>query len=213
MRMTSGPSSMRDRLAALTRPDHEALHDHPWIARLAHADLRVEHYRAILRAYWGFFRHVETARMHHGSWAQLSLADPITDLWADCTGLGVTEAPCVDDYWLAEPMEVLAALYVVHGSGFGGRVLGRGVAAALPGAPRAYLCRGTSPDLWRRLIAELDRHSSDAPAADALLQGTRRCFRAFGRHVTISCASADASGLPAQRLPPADRPLHKSHPG
>ena len=181
--------SVRQGLASRTREAHERLHAHPWIASLASPALTAGRYRLVLGAYHAFFAHVESERARLGLLPGLSLRDASHALASDLAALGDERHPRErpDGLRLEDGPTLLGALYVLHGAGFGGRVLGARVRATLPEAPRAYLGGGTPGALWRRLEDELERHRDDDVARERLVRGAAGTFDAFGRFVSRFC--------------------------
>ena len=181
--------SVREVLATRTREVHERLHTHPWISRLASASLTSGQYRAVLEAYHAFSVHVESARSELGVLRPLSLAPAIDALESDVAALrGDTDRRLRPrGLRLDDRPAVLGALYVLHGSGFGNRVLSRSVRDSLPEAPRDYLETGVPRGLWVRLEAELERLRDDDVALERLEGGAASTFDAFGRFVSWHC--------------------------
>ena len=181
--------SVRQALAGRTREAHERLHVHPWIASLASSTLTVERYRLVLGAYRAYFEHVESERARLGLLPGLSLRGASRALASDLAALDGDRHPRVrpDGPRFEDAPSLLGALYVLHGSGFGGRVLGARVRATLPEAPRAYLVGGTPPALWRRLEDELERLRDDEVARERLVRSAADTFDAFGRFVSRFC--------------------------
>lgn len=186
-------------LASGTRKVHLELHEHVWIAALGTPELTFEQYGAVLGAYHHFYLHVEQACSKHSFPQCLSLRPARERLAVDIDSLALPHcsrpAPPVE-LNLAEPLEMLGALYVLHGSSFGATLLNRNVRRVLPDAPRCFLAAGTGRDRWQQLNQELERYCNDELAREKILLGANATFEAFGRFVTCHCESR----LPAQRL-------------
>jgi len=182
-------TSVRQALATHTRQAHQRLHAHPWIGLLASPSLTREQYRTVMQAYRAFSCHVESARTHVGVLDFLSLAPAIEALERDIVALhGDTDRPCRPPILpLEDHASLLGALYVLHGSGFGNRVLGRNVRDRLPDAPRGYLDTAFVRPVWQRLEATLEALGDDGPARGRLVRGAESTFEAFGRFVSCHC--------------------------
>ncbi|WP_299916836.1 biliverdin-producing heme oxygenase [uncultured Roseobacter sp.] len=182
-------NSMRRTLAAATEQDHQALHDHPWISRLADKTLVLEDYGKILGSYCLFFKGIETSRSAADTFVELSVDRAVEALETDLSGLGI-QPFTPEQQALPNPVtppEILAALYVLHGSGFGARHLNNNVKEVLPKAPRSYLSAGTDPKVWRLLVQELDVMGADPVAQLLLTSSTSMMFRSFGTFVKSYC--------------------------
>jgi heme oxygenase len=77
---------------------------------------------------------------------------------------------------LPSPAAVLGAVYVLEGSRFGGMLLARQLP---PGAPARFLGAAAQPQLWRGLVAALDRHLDGEAALAAATAAARSVFDAF----------------------------------
>ncbi|WP_299500553.1 biliverdin-producing heme oxygenase [uncultured Roseobacter sp.] len=184
---------MRRTLAAATEQDHQALHDHPWISRLADKTLVLEDYGKILGSYCLFFKGIETSRSAADTFTGLSVNRAVEALEADLFELGI-QPFTPEQQALPNPVappEILAALYVLHGSGFGARHLNNNVKEVLPNAPRGYLSAGTDPKVWRLLVQELDLTGADPVAQLLLISATSMMFRSFGTFVRSYCEKYD----------------------
>jgi heme oxygenase len=228
--MTGAAGSVRRAVAAETRAAHEALHHHPWISRLGQHDLTLTEYSLILTAYLGFFQWVEAARKGFGLPDALSLHLAIAALHTDCNALcptpGMHRASTLSpDLWLLNGPQVLGALYVLHGAGFGAGTLARAISKSLPDATCAYFEAGTPVPVWRDLVRHLEEAGQEPEGERQILQGALATFGSFGRHVTALCegspagrsvrrsvsfGAGDASGLPGPRSRQADPPAHRS---
>jgi heme oxygenase len=185
--------SVRRSLAIATAEEHERLHDHPWIASLLEPGLTADRYCLIMSAYLEFFQSLEELRLGMNALAECSLRSNIEALRRDTIG---GESYCrpmvqIDLAHVALSRDaLLGALYVVHGAGFGARTLLNAVQTALPGAGVSYLSGGTAPQLWRALLAELER-LADAPwRQQDLCDSAAETFVSFGRFVTDYCECA-----------------------
>ncbi len=184
--------SVRQMLAERTRQAHETLHEHPWIASLVDPGLTIGRYCTVLGAYHGFYNHVVEACSGHELPASLSLA-PARDRLnydLDCLNRYHQDNPQIPvELTVDGPVELLGALYVLHGSGFGATILNRNVRRVLPDAPRHFLGSGTARESWQQLILELECFSRDDLAREKLFNSASATFYAFGSHVTRYCGS------------------------
>ncbi|MEO0421333.1 MAG: biliverdin-producing heme oxygenase [Pseudomonadota bacterium] len=177
------PGHVRVRLAAATDEVHNALHHHPVLGALLSADLERATYLAILVAYQRFFSAVETRRAELRAYPELNLGAPIAALDDDLRESGWR--PCRDPLhasWLEDDAAVLGALYVLHGAGFGGRVLAGHVARSQPGLPRRFLQTGPSRATWRTLTDALD--TVDGGRYPSLETGAQRTFAHLAEEVS-----------------------------
>ncbi len=140
--MTACGFSVRQVLAEATGPDHIELHGNPWIASLAGSDLTRDRYRVILGAYRAFFALAEAERRAKDVFSDLSLANPIAALDRDLADAPrrLHAEPKLPMDCTATPAAILGLLYVLHGSGFGARVLGANVKKSCPRF-RVTFCR------------------------------------------------------------------------
>lgn len=191
-REPAAPGWARQVLADRTRATHEGLHVHPHLSRLASADLDRAEYERLLAAFRGFFAAVESRRSALAAYPELGLWTSIARLDDDLARLGGGPPPPparVDGLESSE--QVLAALYVLHGSAFGASALARCVASSLPSAPRAYLSGGVDRDRWAALIQALDAAARADPAAvERMVGAAEATFRAYGRWITEVCSGA-----------------------
>jgi len=183
-------SSVRQRLAQATAPEHTALHTHPWISQLAHPELDLADYATILTAYLTFFCQIEATRKNLNVFEHLSLCGQIAAIEQDLliTGIDVPSfgtdcKPLADQ----KPLAVLGALYVLHGAGFGAKTLNVNVRKTLPSAPRNYLSLGTTACVWRDLLSILECTASNCAEQQILFKGAALTFERFGRSVTQIC--------------------------
>ena len=197
-------------MAKATADAHAALHDHPWVSRLTLPGLTVQTYRRILSAYHIIYSEVEARRVAADVYAALSLGTAVSALAADISALGKgrarCECPVISD--AMGPVEILGALYVLHGSGFGARVLNASVARNLPTAPRAYLAVGTSPDLWRQLKGALQVFAGDTEKLEKLIESANATFHRVGQLVTDLCEGAVVAPTADTNLCPPRQYLH-----
>lgn len=177
---------VRRRLAERTKLAHEALHDHPRIARLLSPQLTEAQYTALLAAFCSFFVGVEQRRWALHAWPELSLDRPIARMRQDLGQLGRPEAPLSTPELpqVSGPLACLGFLYVLHGSAFGGPVLAKRVGRSLPAAPRGYLSAKLDLDQWRRLTAALDEAGRAPNGFGTLAAAADQAFVLFGQWVT-----------------------------
>jgi len=188
----AGAASVRRQLAHDTRAVHQRLHAHPWISRLASPTLTVPDYRALLEAYRAFAGHVESTRARLDLLRPLTLAPAMDSLGADIDALHGQRGPHAVSVTmrLDDQPSLLGALYVIHGSGFGNRVLERCVRDTLPDAPRDFLRAGTPRALWSQLESELEELSGDSIALSRLTRSATMTFERFDDFVTRYCRAA-----------------------
>lgn len=165
--------SARSWLAAQTNVIHDALHHHPLLGRLIAPDVTNTSYLAALAVFHRAYSDVEAARVTLGADAAFSLSPAIAALEADLVGAPVP-ARATPDCWTT-PAAILGALYTCHGAMFGGLVIGRNIAMALPNAPRSYFGRKTNPDLWRALVTRLNTVTEPAEQIE-MRQGAQSAF-------------------------------------
>lgn len=192
--------SVRRKLANATAQPHESLHSHPWIASLTDPDLTCERYSLVLSAYLRFFQAVEGVRVRMGAFTECALNSNIEALSRDTEGCYPLYSDAVHaDLTHAEGScdALIGALYVVHGAGFGAKTLGAAVMTNLPGAKCEYLSAGTSPKLWRSLLAELERLGGSPARQEVVFDAAAQTFASFGRFVTSFCEGASTGSLVA----------------
>jgi heme oxygenase len=177
-------ASIRDRLRAETRTDHDRLENG---LRLADPGLTLARYREILSRFYGFWAEWEPR-----------VADVVADeeflaprrrlhlLRDDLRALGV--APEALPVCAPPPMrnrgEGFGALYVMEGSTLGGRVIVKRL-HAIGLSPETGGCSyfagyGTATGaMWSRFIERLEAEA-DAGGAAAILRGARATFATLG---------------------------------
>jgi len=186
------------RLRAGTRDAHARIETVPALARLMEPDLTHDEYVAILQRLHAFHTHLEpavaAALKNHPAAAMLDGARPralAEDLdWFGVRTLSTPALPRLDT-----PEAALGALYVIEGSGLGGRVIARHLMTSLgvgPGTGGNFYC-GLSADAararWHQLCALLD--PSDATGSDPaavgetehVVEGARATFAALDRYL------------------------------
>lgn len=182
--------NVRRVLADATAAEHEALHVHPQLSRLAAPNLSSEDYTALLKAYHAFYTAIEQARLRKHVFAALTLAPMIDALRQDMVDMGCASLAPTDDVTLDTPQAVLGALYVLHGAGFGGRTLAANLKRSLPDAPQRYFSIGTEKELWRELQSCLELSNGDEHAIARIVESANKTFRAFGHFVSQTCSQA-----------------------
>ncbi len=197
------PKSFRRTLAEATAPEHEALHTHPWISRLAEPDLARPSYEVILGGYREFLTCAETVRQTLDVYAEFSLADPLSALDEDLAHWKpdptVPPRPCLG--FADSGTAMLGVLYVLHGSGFGASILARQVRQALPGISTAFLGAGTPTGLWRALVQAFEEQARDPSDQRAIISAARSTFCRFGSHMSEYCEwYAVRNHLPSLRV-------------
>ena len=197
-------------LARSTRQAHEALHVHPWLSRLSAPDLTVWVYADILQAYAEVHLAVEASRLRAGVNDRLGLAGRIAALRSDLAAMGRSAdlGPTSALARTRDSAAALAALYVLHGAGFGGRVLSAHVAESLPDAPRRFLTMGTSAPLWRALTMALQDHAADERALRRMQASAEATFALVATTVSRHCSASGHSGA---AFPDAATTLRELH--
>jgi heme oxygenase len=161
------PSSRLARLRAGTREAHARIETVPALARLLAADLTTAEYVAVLRHMHGFLAVVEpgmaAALSGHPEAAALLDGGRLRALEQDLAWFGAGTAPLREPPpALSGAAAALGALYVVEGSGLGGRVIARHLASNLgvtPGAGASFYGGPTAEGArlrWQRLCTLLD---------------------------------------------------------
>ncbi|MFK7740125.1 MAG: biliverdin-producing heme oxygenase [Planctomycetota bacterium] len=170
-----------------TRDGHMALHRHAKLSRYQSAELTEHEYRELLKATFGFVASVEARRAALSVHADLGLDRSVARLHEDLKQLRieVDAVPCANLGWLTDSPAVLGGLYVFHGSGFGGPMLAKSVAATLPSMPVRYLGGGVDREQWPKLLAALEQLPLEGPQLQAhLVAGASRVFAEYGAWVT-----------------------------
>ncbi|MEM9755113.1 MAG: biliverdin-producing heme oxygenase [Pseudomonadota bacterium] len=169
---------IRTKLQQETRAAHEALHTHPLLARLLAADVTQAEYAGCLRVQYGFFSAIEAARGESrpdlgasGAVEALSADLRDVDAQADVGALGLPRSPSA----------LLGALYVAHGSQFGGQVIGAALARSLPSLQHRFFSRGTDAALWRRLLSALEALGPSAEHITPAVSGAAAAFDLVAR--------------------------------
>jgi len=182
-RMTSQATSRLARLRAGTRDAHDRIETIPALRRLLAADLTRDEYIAVLRHLHAFHACVEPAIAAEleacpDAAAMLDGARPRA-LARDLAWYGASPLPAPPLPPLDGIASALGALYVIEGSGLGGRVIARHLADSLgiaDGTGGTFYCRqdaDTARRRWQALIALLERSDADA---DAMVAGARQVF-------------------------------------
>jgi len=190
---------MTDLLALLreaTRADHERMEAVPALQRLMAPDLTVPEYAAVLLHMHAFHAAVEPAiaAALHGHRALCLLDDSrLLALAEDLSWFGMQPVHA----GLAVPVlgsapAAIGALYVVEGSGLGGRIIARHVQASLgvmPGSGGSFyggLSADAARERWRAFCGVLDALGG-GPECGAVIAGaaraTFRCLECWMRRV------------------------------
>ena len=185
------PDRLRLTLRAATDAQHQGLHAHPLLARLADGTItQAQNTQAIARMA-AFYRSADPvlaaacARFRTGLggyryYPRAHRLDP--DRPANRTGAqDPVGTPGVPDP--AGLPELAGALYVVDGALIGGRVLARSAHQAGLTAGRAHWdwCARQGPAIWRTTLALLERIGSGPDTMDRACASAHAWFAAFGR--------------------------------
>ncbi len=182
------PGFARRVIADETCAVHQSLHQHPWISRLTLSSLEMQDYRTLLAAYYQFFSLIEQARQRNNAYDTLSVEDCLAALHADLVALDALPPASEGKLAFLDTKEkVLGSLYVMHGSGFGGRQMNRNIEQVLPDTPRSFFGKSTNPAVWRQLNLELDIISTDREALEDLIVASKQTFARFGEFITCYC--------------------------
>ena len=188
------PGTVRNLIAEATRKTHDALDRHEDVGMFMRDTLDVFTYRMLLEAYARFYEAAETQRQALGAWPELALQPTVDALNNDVERLNggsfLTREHQVDMSWVASPIDCLSMLYVLHGAGFGGKVIARKVAVTLPDAPRSYLSFGIDSTLWKTLVERLEAYAGDQEACTQLIDAAEQTFSAFGTWISLYCSAA-----------------------
>lgn len=186
------PGSVRHLIAEATRDTHAALDRHEEIGVLMSDTLSLPRYRQLMEAYALFYEAAEKQRERIGSWDELSLGQSVQALLEDLKAMdsnGIRETShAVDFSWITSPLQSLSMLYVLHGAGFGGKMIARKVAVTLPEAPRSYLGLGIDGALWKTLVDRLEVYAGDEVKCGQLIRTAEQTFKAFGKWIFAYCS-------------------------
>ncbi len=179
-------ASRQAMLRTLTRREHESIETAPALARLMSRDLTREEYTEVLTAQYAFHVQLEAKILRAlplESDARILLdGRRIRALQQDLQWLGVqhhsrsAQTPDIDSHSSA-----LGALYVVEGSGLGGRVIARHLADSLAVSDGKGACfyDGLTADMarvrWRVLCSALEANDPTL-SATLMLAGARATF-------------------------------------
>ena len=183
----------RTRIAEATRDVHEALHHHPHIGLLTSDKLTESTYRTILNAYTAFYKAAEIRRTELEVWDHFSLQTAVAALEKD-TNHAEVSMNSVDFTWVEGPLDCLAVLYVLHGSGMGGRQIARHVSKRLPGVPISFLRSGMDVPVWKHLLETLNVSADHPSACSKVIDAARKTFQQFGAWVTLYCNQKRIAG-------------------
>ncbi len=188
--MSNEPNVRLARLRAGTAAAHARIETVPALARLLADDLTRDEYVAIVRRMQAFHYHFEPAIA--AALESVPQAAALLDgsrpraLAEDLGWFGATAAapPALPE--LADPAAALGALYVIEGSGLGGRVIGRHLAAVLgvgPSTGGSFYCRldaDTARRRWHYLAGLLGAADfGDDAADDRMVDGALAAFSAL----------------------------------
>lgn len=185
---------LRALLATHTHQAHEALHHHPRLVPLASGAITRAELIKLLADYRIAYGALEAERRQRGWWASLSLHGPLRALDADLASLvGVLAPPHTKSAVWVPPnrWQCLGALYVMLGAQFGGRVLGKVLASALPGVRSTYFAPcPDSMQAWRDLLVCLDAVDTRSDAAAEAALGAELMFGALDQFLSDSALAA-----------------------
>ncbi len=196
---------VRQKLVRETSAAHEALHVHPLLGRVADVTIDPATYHLALAANRIAFEGIEERRSHLQVWPEFSVAQDIEALSRDlCSHACPSVELDVPD--LRRDTHLLGALYVLHGSGFGARVISRNIKTVLPGVSVSYFSRARDPRVWRRLVAELESHANSPGRVDEVTYGAQVTFEFIDQVATsLLVAQRQHSRAPLKtprRIPP-----------
>lgn len=176
-------------LREATAEVHARLHEHPLIVELL-AHPSAERYRAVLEAFWRFYRPEEprlvACARRFGVTEQYPHAIRTAWLRADLRSLGCWSPPPVAPtnlHEVREPQSVAAlagCLYVIKGSALGGLVIARALGGRLPNdCGRAFLTGDgdATERTWSEFRHFCERVCPDEQARIAATAAARRVFR------------------------------------
>jgi heme oxygenase (biliverdin-IX-beta and delta-forming) len=211
--MMPEPNSRLTRLRAATQDSHARIETAPALVRLMAHDLTRNEYVIILQHFQAFYRHLEpvvAAELETlpDAAAMLDGSRP-RRLAEDLAWFG---APALQPPAPSGPVgraAALGALYVIEGSGLGGRIIGRHVSECLdvaPGAGGSFFCGLDAENArlrWRRLGVILDAPMLDddsgetgTDADDVMIVSARETFEYFERclrGIEVTAQSGDIS--------------------
>jgi heme oxygenase len=187
------PESRLDLLRARTRAAHARIETVPALARLVADDLTMAEYVAVLRSMHAFHAALEPAIA--GELADVPAAAALLDggrmraLAEDLAWFGAPGLPPSPVSLPSGRAAALGALYVVEGSGLGGRVIARRVAASLrvtPGRGGNFyggLGADAARTRWRHLCDLLEHFDLREETAADLIDGAIATFRCLERRL------------------------------
>jgi heme oxygenase len=186
----SGTTDLLGLLREATRPDHEAMEAVPALKRLMAPDLTATEYAAVLQHMYAFHSVLEpviaVALRDHKA---LALVDGsrLSALAEDLAWFGMPPVRSgVAVPVLGSAAAAIGALYVVEGSGLGGRVIARHVQASLGVAPGrgGSFYGGLSADAararWRAFCGVLAEPGGGGDDGEAIAGAARATFRCLG---------------------------------
>jgi heme oxygenase len=177
-------SSIRDRLRAETRPEHDRLENG---LRLADPGLTMPRYREVLARFFGFWSGWEPRiAAVLADEALLAPRRRLPLLRADLLALGIAPEtlPACEPPPLRNRGEAFGSLYVMEGSTLGGRVIVKRL-GALGLSPETGGCSyfagygGETGAMWTRFLERLEAEAGEADAP-AIIRGARATFASLG---------------------------------
>ena len=171
--------NVRERIANATKQSREALHSHPILCRLTAVDLGQEEYTNILQRHLAFFEVAERLRKWFKIASALSFQQELRLLREDLYGYGEPRPQqCLT---FETRCQVLGMVYVLLGSRFGARIIGKSLKAALPTHDHRFFNETKLRDRWCLLLSELEAEGANSQQFAEMLNGAETTFLAFGK--------------------------------
>jgi heme oxygenase len=202
------PCSLLVRLRVGTRDAHARIETVPALVRLVAHDLTKGEYIVLLQHLQALHTHFEPAiaaelEAFPDAAALLDGKRP-RRLNQDLAWFGAPTLPPPRLPELSGPIAALGALYVIEGSGLGGRVIGKHLSDCLgvaPGEGGSFFCgldAETARQRWSRLTAILDSvdtyehvHGSDGTTGDSVVASAEATFGSLEQCFREIATSAD----------------------
>lgn len=167
----------RERLRRATDPIHQLMHRHPVMARLLKPEVSLQDVRSAAAVSYKAASHLETARAASGHWPCLSLEQHVSDACAEFSR-GLRQHLDVPRSCSQSEYHLLGALYVMHGSAFGAKVIFNHVKRHIDAVPP-----GAFPDhdktAWQALLTALGALSE--AQSDEAVSGVQTQFLLYKR--------------------------------
>lgn len=187
-------ASFRQRLREVTKPAHERLHFHPGFAAAASGRISMCDYAHLLSRLFGYHSAFESAQQDAARRGVISASTGLRArsplIAADLETLGfiwqrIRALPrCAAVRPPRSQAEWLGGLYVLEGSTLGGVQIARALQSLLPSPEgdgrRFFLGYGDRHGvMWRSLVDELEKISTDSRAASEALVSATKTFQEF----------------------------------